>query len=102
MPILLQRYNLSKEISDRATLNVSNISLCTGYQIRRSWMRWNQNVMELMIFNFFLLVHVLPGAQNRCEQKRWLTRFGGGDAQVCNSLGAWLLSSRFKFHAMLG
>jgi hypothetical protein len=27
-------------------------------------MRWNRHLMELLIFNFFFLEHVLPGPQD--------------------------------------
>jgi hypothetical protein len=30
-----------------------------GLQIHRSWLRWNRHLMELLIFNFFFLEHVL-------------------------------------------
>jgi hypothetical protein len=52
MPVLLRRCNLSKLISDCTSLNVFVISPCTGLQIHRSWMRWNGNLMEHLIFNF--------------------------------------------------
>jgi hypothetical protein len=41
-----------KLISDCTSLNVFAISPCTSLQIHRSWMRWNQHLMELLIFNF--------------------------------------------------
>jgi hypothetical protein len=51
-------------ISECTSLNVFAISPCTGLQIRRSWMRWNRHLMELLIFNFFFLEHVLSGPQD--------------------------------------
>jgi hypothetical protein len=51
-------------ISECTSLNVFAISPCTGLQIHRSWMRWNRHLMELLIFNFFFLEHVLPGPQD--------------------------------------
>jgi hypothetical protein len=64
MPILLQRCNLSEVFSDCTALDVFAIFPHMGVQIRRSWRRWNRHLMELLILNFSLLVHVLPGAQN--------------------------------------
>jgi hypothetical protein len=46
-----------KLISYRAKLNVFAISSCTGLQIRRTWMRWNCNLIELLIFNFSFILH---------------------------------------------
>jgi hypothetical protein len=47
-----------KLISDCTSLNFFAISLCTGLQIHRFWMRWNWHLMELLIFNFFFLEHI--------------------------------------------
>jgi hypothetical protein len=76
-----------KLFSDFASLNVFAISPCTGLQIHRSWMRWNRHLMELLIFNFFLLEHVWTGPQNWWKQWCLFLRFGDGDARVCNSFG---------------
>jgi hypothetical protein len=76
-----------KLILDCTSLNVFVISPCTGLQIHRSWMCWNRHLMELLIFNFFFLEHVWPGAKNWWKQQRPFLRFGDGDARVCNSFG---------------
>ena len=63
MSILSQRCNLSRRISERATSNVLAISPCTGLQIHWSWMRWNENLMELLNINFLLLVQLWTCSQ---------------------------------------
>jgi len=63
MSISSQRCNLSRQISEHATSNVLAISPCTGFQIHWSWMRWNENFMELLNINFFFLVHLCTCAK---------------------------------------
>jgi len=63
MFISSQRCNLSRRISERATSNVLAISSCTGLQIHWSWMRWNENFMELLNINFFFLIRLCPRAK---------------------------------------
>jgi hypothetical protein len=53
-----------KLISDCTTPNVFAISPCKNLQICWSWRRWNWYLMELLIFNFFLFLHIWSGAQN--------------------------------------
>jgi hypothetical protein len=76
-----------KLISDCTSLNMFAISPCTGLQIHQSWMRWNRHLMELLIFNFLFLEHVIPGPQNWWKHRRPFLRFGDGDARGCNSPG---------------
>jgi hypothetical protein len=47
-----------QKISDCAVPNVFAISPCTGLQIYRFWRHWNRHLMELLIFNFILLLHI--------------------------------------------
>jgi hypothetical protein len=46
------------EISERATLNVFSITLCTGLQTRWFLMRRNGNLMELLDISFSPFVHL--------------------------------------------
>jgi hypothetical protein len=102
MSVLLQRCNLSKVISDCATLNMSAISLCTGLQFRRPWTCWNRHLMELLIFNFILLVLVLPSAPNLMRTATSAHKIWGRQCLGLQLLETSLLSSRFKFHALHG
>jgi hypothetical protein len=78
-------HSVQKLISDCTSLNVFAITPCTGLQIHRSWMRWNRNLMELLIFNFLFLEHV-SWSSKLIKQRRPFLRLGDGDARVCNSL----------------
>ena len=62
MSILSQRCNLFR-ISGRASSKLFAISPCTGLQIHWSWMRWNENLMELLNINFLLLVQLWTCSQ---------------------------------------
>jgi hypothetical protein len=53
--ILLRRCNLSKAISDCATLNVSAISPCTGVQNWWFLMCWKGDLKELLNITFLPL-----------------------------------------------
>jgi hypothetical protein len=51
------------EISERAMLNVSSITHCTGLQTCWFLMLWNGNLMELLNISFSLFVHLLTSSQ---------------------------------------
>jgi hypothetical protein len=51
------------EISERATLDVFSITLCTALQIRWFLMCWNGNLMELLDILFSLFVHLWTSSQ---------------------------------------
>jgi hypothetical protein len=59
-------------ISDYTAPNVFAISPCTGLQFCRPRRHWNRHLMEFLIFNFILLLHIWSGAQNWWKQRRCL------------------------------
>jgi hypothetical protein len=85
-PVLLRRDNLSKaDFRLHVPQCLCHISLYGSPN--SSILDAFRHLMELLIFNFFFLEHVLPGPQNWWKHRRPFLRFGDGDARVCDSFG---------------
>jgi hypothetical protein len=84
------------EISERATLNVSSITPCTGLQTRWFLMCWNGNLMELLDISFSSFVHLWTSSQID-ENSSIIVGFGEVDDLSCNSLS---MTSLFIIQAL--